>query len=336
MISIKILKNEYLINILLIIRKLIIILFLNKKKFFPQKDKVINSPDMISNIISSYILKKKPFFVGRLGANEINIIENYFGTKQKKISLIKFLLKKNPEWFWHKGKMKLFKIGAGFFPLKTKYLEKYCVTTLKDLEQVDLHGFTPLTYSIYKKISHFYKFKKFGKCNQQYLEPYFSKKPWSSYLKGKKVLIIHPFSETICKQYKKREKLFLDKNVLPKFKLKTIKAIQSAANNKSKFKDWFEALDFMKKKIDKEDFDIAIIGCGAYGFNLGAYVKQKGKCAIHLAGATQILFGIKGKRYENLKHADGSYIKLFNKSWVRAKKSERPKQFLKIEGGTYW
>ena len=62
MISIKILKNEYLINILLIIRKLIIILFLNKKKFFPQKDKVINSPDMISNIISSYILKKKTFF----------------------------------------------------------------------------------------------------------------------------------------------------------------------------------------------------------------------------------------------------------------------------------
>ena len=41
-------------------------------------------------------------------------------------------------------------------------------------------------------------------------------------------------------------------------------------------------------------------------------------------------FWIKGKRYENLKHADGSYIKLFNKSWVRAKKSERPKQFLKL------
>ena len=332
MISIKTLKNKYLINIFLIIRKLISIFFLNKKKNFHQKDNVINSPDMISNIISSYILKKKPKKIYVVEKDD----ENYFGTKQKKISIIKFLLKKNPEWFWHKGKLKLFKEVAGFFPLKAKYLEKYCVTTLKDFEQVDLHGFTPLTYSIYKKISHFYKFKKISKCNLQYLEPYFSKKPWSSYLKGKKVLIIHPFSETISKQYKKREKLFLNKNVLPKFKLKTIKTIQSAANNKTKFKDWFEALDFMKKKIDKEDFDIAIIGCGAYGFNLGAYVKQIGKCAIHLGGATQILFGIKGKRYENLKHADGSYIKLFNKSWVRAKKSERPNHYLKMEGGTYW
>ena len=48
----------------------------------------------------------------------------------------------------------------------------------------------------------------------------------------------------------------------------------------------------------KIDFDVAIIGCGAYGFPLAAKLKQAGKQAIHLAGATQLLFGIKGKRWE--------------------------------------
>ena len=42
-------------------------------------------------------------------------------------------------------------------------------------------------------------------------------------------------------------------------------------------------------KVDQEkiDFDIAIIGCGAYAFPLGAYVKKLGKKAIDLLKNTQ-------------------------------------------------
>ena len=51
----------------------------------------------------------------------------------------------------------------------------------------------------------------------------------------------------------------------------------------------------------EEIFDVAIIGCGAYGMPLAAMLKQAGKQAIHLGGATQLLFGIKGKRWEEIK-----------------------------------
>ena len=53
---------------------------------------------------------------------------------------------------------------------------------------------------------------------------------------------------------------FKKNNLLPKFELKTIKAVQTSANEKCEFKTWFEALDSMKQQMDKIDYDIALIG----------------------------------------------------------------------------
>ncbi|CAF4657494.1 unnamed protein product, partial [Rotaria sp. Silwood2] len=101
-------------------------------------------------------------------------------------------------------------------------------------------------------------------------EPYYYKEPWSRFLENKKVLVIHPFEKTIQNQYKNHHLLFADKNVFPSFELKTLKAVQSLANNPTEFNTWFDALDYMKSAISKIDFDIAIIGAGAYGLPLAA------------------------------------------------------------------
>lgn len=78
------------------------------------------------------------------------------------------------------------------------------------------------------------------------------------------------------------------------------KSVQTMCFNKDeRFSDWFEALDFMYHEAMAKDFDVAIIGCGAYGFPLAAKLKRAGKIAIHLGGVTQLLFGIKGRRWEN-------------------------------------
>ena len=68
-------------------------------------------------------------------------------------------------------------------------------------------------------------------------------------LKGKKVLVVHPFVESIKYQYENnREHLFENPDVLPEFKeLILVKAVQTQADAKdSRFKDWFEALQYMK------------------------------------------------------------------------------------------
>lgn len=81
---------------------------------------------------------------------------------------------------------------------------------------------------------------------------------------------------------------------MPEFELKVLKAVQTLAGGQDdRFTDWFEALDYMYCEALKMEFDVAIIGCGAYGMPLAAKLKQAGKKAVHLGGVTQILFGIK-------------------------------------------
>ena len=146
-------------------------------------------------------------------------------------------------------------------------------------------------------------------------------------MEKKKVLIIHPFEKTIISQYKKRKKIFLNKNILPEFDIDTIKAVQSLSSEDSRFKSWFDALEYMKDKISKKDFDIALIGCGAYGLPLSSHVKKMGKIGIHMGGSLQLLFGIKGKRWD-----DNPIIKkLYNKHWVRPSEIEKPKNYKKVE-----
>ena len=157
-------------------------------------------------------------------------------------------------------------------------------------------------------------------------------KGWTWILEDKKVLVIHPFTDTIQYQYhNKRADIFPDSSALPKFDLKCVKAVQTIADSTdSRFNDWFEALDYMTEEISNQDFQVALIGCGAYGFPIASRIKQMGKTAIHMGGSLQTLFGIKGSRW------DKKYSSMYNESWVYPSPEETPIGFEKVEGGCYW
>ena len=88
----------------------------------------------------------------------------------------------------------------------------------------------------------------------------------------------------------------------------------------------------MEGRIAQTDFDVAIIGCGAYGFPLAAKVKDMGKVAIHLGGATQILFGIKGARWD----LNQKINRWYNEAWTRPSESDKPKNAAAVESACYW
>ncbi|MGA1369100.1 MAG: hypothetical protein ACO394_11355, partial [Blastocatellia bacterium] len=119
---------------------------------------------------------------------------------------------------------------------------------------------------------------------------------------------------------------------LPKFELILLPAVQSIAGSRTKYSTWFEALDDMSERIEQINFDVAIIGAGAYGMPLAAFVKSLGKKAIHLGGATQILFGIKGARWDQRPE----YSQLYNEFWSRPDSSEIPSNYQRVENGCYW
>jgi len=158
--------------------------------------------------------------------------------------------------------------------------------------------------------------------------------PWSAHLAGRSVLVVHPFARTIESQYReKRRLLFENPLMLPEFELKTYVPVQSIAGNTGRYDSWFAALEHMKSEIAELDFDIAVIGAGAYGLPLGAHVKGLGRQAVHLGGNTQLLFGIRGKRWE-VQSPDIAC--LFNEHWVRPSADETPAGAENVEGGCYW
>lgn len=164
--------------------------------------------------------------------------------------------------------------------------------------------------------------------------PWLYENPWTRVLKGKKVLVIHPFVHSIESQYKRRELLFENPDVLPEFaSLHVIKAVQSIAGEETEFASWFDALEYMKGEMEKIDFEVALIGCGAYGMPLAIHAKRLGKIGIHLAGWTQMLFGIYGKRWIQ---DQPQYAKYINEYWVRPSDDEKPIRALGVEGGCYW
>lgn len=166
------------------------------------------------------------------------------------------------------------------------------------------------------------------------LDSYLFDTPWTSALKGKKVLVINPFAETIEKQYLNREKIYKNNpDTLPKFeKLLTYKSEMTFAGEKPRFSTWEATLDYMYDNCKSLDFDVAIIGCGGYGLPLGARLFELGKSVIHCGGVTQIFFGVKGKRWENLPYT----AKYMNEFWVRPDITEMPGDKTKVENGCYW
>lgn len=301
-------------------------------------DRGITDPDKASELIYNLLASGKPCMIARYGAFELASVVNYLGVKNAQHSCLKYISGKSPQWWWNKRLMGFMQSNAGFFPSTEENLMKFGEMMVEDSKQLDILGsWLPDEETMITDFK-----LNLTKVTLLSLEPYWSKNPWSRVLEGKKVLVIHPFASLIEQQYKeKRELLFDDKQVLPKFDLKTIKAVQSLGGD-CEYSDWFEALDFMKKKMDATDYDIVLLGCGAYGFPLAAHAKRMGKQAVHLGGALQLLFGIRGKRWDNPDYGiqefgkQNTYKTLFNDSWIYPSASYIPSKAKQVEGGCYW
>lgn len=320
--------NNVSITILKLARKIFTALHPDSSAF-GRNWKTFSNKQYANELIYQKLMGDKPCMIGRFGSTEMLCLTNYLGVKEKRAKNYSGYIKsQSPPWWWEKSTIIQMQQWSGFFPGEIDMIEQFCELMLKDIPLVDILGSWLKQESFFDNL-----LSNAKKIVLEDLEPFFSTNPWTRALEGKKVLVVHPFAKTIEEQYLKRDLLF-ENNLLPTFELKTIKAVQSIAGETIEFRNWFEALESMKSKIDAIDYDICIVGAGAYGFPLAAHVKRKGKKAIHLAGVTQLLFGIKGKRWEQF--IVWPYTNLYNEYWVRPSESEKPKNATIVEGACYW
>ena len=156
-------------------------------------------------------------------------------------------------------------------------------------------------------------------------------KNWVGSLAGKNVLVVHPFTTSIQRQYARRDQVSVIRDVVPEFNLDVLAPPVTFAGETTEC-GWVENLSRLKTEVARRQFDVALIACGAYGFPLGAFVKQTGRVAIHLGGALQLLFGIWGSRWDDYPEL----VALRDDSWVRPEESERPRDATLVEGACYW
>jgi len=326
--------NKYQILALKILRKGYASLFNSKKNLKPE---CIQDANVASQIIYDALTSDQPCMIARFGSTELLCLNNYLGIKNNKGKYIDYIKGNAQAWWWQQNIIDQMHHCSGFFPAKKDKIEQFCELMVNDIPEVNILGSWLADEQLFEK-----ELEKAKKIHLRLLEPYWADNHWSKALEGKKVLVVHPFAKDIEQQYQKRELLF-KKNILPSFNLTTIKAVQSLADEKTEFTDWFEALEFMKAQIDKVDYDICLIGCGAYGFPLAAHVKRMGKKGFHYGGALQLLFGIRGKRWEDPNYGvkewgipSGFYSDLMNEHWIRPSNAVKPKNAQVVEGACYW
>lgn len=296
------------------------------KEVVPYSCKAMCSNQEANSLIMKKIESGEKFFAGRLGFSELAAMRAFEFQNKANYELV---IKQIYEW-------------SGFFPNDSQLGFIFLEEMVESVKEVDYLACSE------QFAENYFMNKYMGKdaCGVEsfdIMEPWRFYTPWSAALKGKKVLVVTPFDESVRQQYALRDKLFEGTDILPEFELVTYKSLQTTGDlTDERFDTWFEALEYMYQEIEKIDFDIALLGCGAYGFPLGARIKKAGKQAIHMGGVLQILFGIMGKRWDGTgPNSDTNKIRediamYYNNYWTYPKQSETPTSASRVEYGPYW
>lgn len=310
--------------------------------YWTQPDCVIDR-QKANDLIYDVLISDSPCMISRIGTVEMGCLGHYLNLHDSNTLLkrcMQYIVNDNYAPIWDEKHLDGLCNGPGGFPHTREFFDRFCEQYLHDIPPIDILGSLNITEK-YLPIA-----PETIKIHLESLYPFFVERPWTRALKEKRVLVIHPFEKTILHQEKKREMIFADPDVFPPYRLQTLRAVQSIGMNDElqHYHDWFDALHSMEEKITQYDFDFALIGCGGYGLPLAAFIKRMGKKAIHLGGGLQLLFGIKGKRWEDnytwtyhtKEKLDLNYTSLYNDFWVRPFPEDTPQVATKIENGCYW
>lgn len=319
-------------NLVLLIIFFLIIYISFKFNYYIESFGDYNIPDLkkSNDIIIKLIQNNKPFMITRLGIGS-ETQSTYKYSKNEKIN------KKN---------INVLSNNAGIYDTNNdiKILEKYCGHYLDSIKNSSYMATWSINSGIDQEQKYFIEKFNLKSVTTRVLEPFYiidqNIKPWSNYLKNKKILIIHPFINSFKIQMKNKFKFF-DKNndfiFHPEQEFIFYKSFNTAAGNHI-HKNWLETFKIMCNDIKNINFDVALLGCGGYGLPLCNYIfKDLKKSSIYIGGGLQLLFGIYGKRWETNKDVQ----KILQKNntisrMIRPIPEDSLKNSNKIEGACYW
>ena len=159
------------------------------------------------------------------------------------------------------------------------------------------------------------------------------REPWTHALRGKRILIISAFVESIKSKIAIRKEIY-GIDLFPECEFVFLKPPQTHGQNPSS-EFTIELKEFVSR-IDaiKDTFDVALCSCGGYGNPIVGEIFKMGKSAIYVGGVLQMYFGIYGQRW--LRERPDALHMYLNKHWSRPTDEEKPKGHTNVEGNCYW
>lgn len=296
----------------------------------PTEQSIHEGARQIRKIVGS----ENPFFIGRNGTIEIEVVFFWIlrrrngGTTPYPLRLQEHIQR-----------------NAGIFPGTAENIDSWCEAYIESLEQMDggAAGWYEPIWRAEKSILDVHAPNAF-RTPLRSLEPYYVPKDlrWTEKLVGKHVAVVSSFADTMQAQIQRPKEIWtgaqegiLDISGVTWAFVRTGYAPITAMGNA----EWPEGCDTWQKAVEyivgavvASGAQVTLIGCGGLGMIIAGRLKVRGISAIVLGGASQVLFGIKGRRWAT--HPIISHF--WNDAWVWPSSTEIPEAAVFVEGGCYW
>lgn len=279
-----------------------------------------------------------PYAAGKLGTSEFDALCWYITHRQNKTTTAK--LAYPIHIFQHMV------VNAGLFPTRPDTIDQWAEHMIQHvLPAMDVM----VEWNPASKLHEHYFLETHAPQSKRTvlraLEPYYEPNPADRYTlaipEGAKIAIVSPFWDSILHQAPKLSAIWHTNPIwTPSHIFLPIQTFYSplvAGTSRDHqwsphITDWRAACDEIVEKVKALDAKYAVVGCGALSLPIVAALKRAGCIAIHTGGATQILFGIKGKRWD----AHPVISKFYNSAWIRPSAREIPEGARAIENACYF
>jgi len=300
-----------------------------------------NDNDILYNYISGKLEKGEKFIIPRISGHENNFA--FFGKIiQHNISNRVEPVISTEIHNYFQNTVPVMKRNAGVRLSTIDSIVKYSNMYLRAFENCDIYGgweawghYMPHILHSHNFITNTFSSKQMFWVFAMDIYHYIYNRPFTTALRGRRILIVSPFEKSIRSKLEFRSKLYDGVDLFPDCSFVFIKPPITNGDNSSDEFDveltrFYTRLDEIRGK-----YDVALLSCGGYANIVANYIYENhGASAIYVGGVLQMYFGIYGGRW--LKER-AEILKMFmNNNWSRPGVEEKPENFSSIEGGCYW
>lgn len=307
--------------------------FIGRKDIYKARleNKIISRKDFIQNI--KYAVENKlRYAAARIGISEQFWMYYPILLNREKNETKRRAFEKNLRFHGY--------LQAGIFPADPEFYLKYNSFYLDKIKEIDCLGmimdpFMGLEIIRFHGIGN--ELIYFKDMRPDRSVPSNPDNSYLPYFRDQRLLIVCPFADLLKKRAHKElfEKVW-SKTGKKWFHPEAVESVEFpygfSKKTQQRYDTALELYESIIEKIEKKEFDVALIAAGGLTVPIASRIKKMGKIAVSLGGEIQILFGVIGERWRNKEHWKRDY---FNRWWIDMPDDYRPDEPKACEGA-YW